>query len=147
MQYNPYYTNQYVPNYAPYYNVPRPQESYQQMQQYNRPSFLQGKTVDNIEVVKAIDIPLDGSISYFPMADGSAIISKQLQQDGTSKIVVYKPAGDEKEEQNRYVTENDLTAVLGDFNPKDIKDIKEELKTLKKQVRNISDDIEDKKGD
>ena len=79
----PYYTNQYMPtNYTPYYQ----REMYQP-----RPVVgIQGKTIDNIEVVKAIDIPLDGSISYFPLADGSAIVSKQLQQDGTSKIIIYK---------------------------------------------------------
>lgn len=143
MPYNPYYANQYMPNgYNSYYQnqVQRPQENYQQ---YNRPTFLQGKTVDNIEVVKAIDIPLDGSISYFPMADGSAIISKQLQQDGTSKIIIYKPV--EQEKETKYLTQNDINNFLGDFNPKDIKDIKDEIKSLKKQIRNITDDIEEKK--
>ena len=36
---------------------------------------LQGKSVESIDVVKAMDIPLDGSISYFPLTDGSAILS------------------------------------------------------------------------
>ena len=49
-------------------------------------SLLNGKSVDSLDVVKAMDIPLDGSISYFPLTDGSAIVSKQLQNDGTSKI-------------------------------------------------------------
>lgn len=111
MPYN-YYTNQYIPN--PYYL--RPQEQ----MQYNRPSGLQGKMIDNIEVVKAIDIPLDGSTSYFPLADGSAIVSKQLQQDGTSKIIIYKPG--EENKPIKYATENDLNII------------KEELTNLKKQI-------------
>jgi hypothetical protein len=137
MPYNPYFSSQY---YNPYYNQ-RPPENYQ------RPSILQGKIVDNVEVVKAIDIPLDGSISYFPMADGTAIISKQLQQDGTSKLTIFRPVSEKEETQNKYITENDLKAYFGDYNQKDIKDIKEELKSLKKQIRNIENDIEDKKGD
>ena len=80
--YSPY--NQY----GTYYNYMQPfkfdQASYQNM------AFgLQGKSVDNLEVVKSTDIPLDGSKSYFPLTDGSMIATKQLQSDGTSKIVIY----------------------------------------------------------
>jgi hypothetical protein len=89
--------------------------------------MLQGKVVDNLDVVKAIDIPLDGSTSYFPLADGTAIVSKQLQQDGTSKILVYRP-GTDKVEQVKYITESDFNTL------------KEELENLKKQ-------IEEKKGE
>ena len=59
------------------------------------PSGLLGKAVESIDVVKAMDLPLDGSISYFPLTDGSAIVSKQLQTDGTSKIIIYRPAEEE----------------------------------------------------
>ena len=52
---------------------------------------LQGKSVESLDVVRAMDIPLDGTVSYFPLTDGTAIVSKQLQSDGTSKMVVYKP--------------------------------------------------------
>ena len=128
----------YYPYYTPQYQQPN-------QPQYARPTMLQGKMVDSLEVIKAIDIPLDGSVSYFPMADGSAIASKQLQQDGTSKITIYKPV--EQEKETKYLTQNDINNFLGDFNPKDIKDIKDEIKSLKKQIRNISDDIEDKKGE
>lgn len=152
MPYN-YFTNanQYTPvGYNPYYTnqiQQRPQETYQQIQ-YQRPTNLQGKVVDNIEVVKAIDIPLDGSTSYFPLADGSAILSKQLQQDGTSKLIVYKPISNEdKQDEIKYVTESDLKAKLGEFTSKDIKDIKEELKSLKKQFKSFLNDIEEKEDD
>ena len=148
MPYN-YFGPNYMPtNYNPYIQNQRVQEQYQPTQpmQYARPSVLQGKTVDNIEVVKAIDIPLDGSVSYFPLADGTAIVSKQLQQDGTSRLIVYKAlTGEEKQAETKYITESDLKAQFGDFNPKDIKDIKEELKSLKKQIRDITDDIAEKR--
>jgi len=139
----PYY-NQYN-GYTPYYPT-RPQDIYQPMQ-YNRITNLQGKIVDNIEVVKAIDIPLDGSTSYFPMADGTAIVSKQLQQDGTSKIIIYRPVEPETKEEQKYITQNDLKAQFGDLSVKDIKDIKDEIKSLKKQIRDVTEDLEDKKGD
>lgn len=46
---------------------------------------------------------MDGSVSYFPVADGSAIVSKQLQTDGTSKIQIYKLSKDTKEFLNNVI--------------------------------------------
>lgn len=89
-------------NYNPYYGQQTyTQPRYQPMEpQYltQQPKGLLGKSVDSVDVVKAIDIPLDGSVSYFPLTDGSAIVTKQLQMDGTSKIMVYKPIIEQKEE-------------------------------------------------
>lgn len=144
--YNPYMQNGYMPYMQNNNQVQRPQEQSQPIQ-YNR-QVLQGGMVTSIDEVKAIGIPLDGSLSYFALADGSAVVSKQLQQDGTSKITVYRPTtGEENEEQVKYVTENDLKTLFGDLNPRDIKDIKEEIKTLKKRIRELTDDLEDKKGE
>ena len=97
----------YYPNYNQYYQpqmrVGQPIQTVQQIQPMQQQQIvqqpmaqpiqaigLQGKSVESIDVVKAMDIPLDGSVSYFPLTDGSAIVSKQLQQDGTSKTIIYK---------------------------------------------------------
>lgn len=144
--YNPniYNTNPYM-NYGNYYNQ-QPQQQTMQQNLYRTPMGLQGKQIDSLDVVKATDIPLDGSISYFPLADGTAIATKQLMQDGTSKITIFKPSNEENPTQQiKYVTENDLKEQLSNFNSKDIKDIKEELKSLKKQIREITDELEEKK--
>lgn len=145
--YNPniYNTNPYM-NYGNYYNQQLQPQQLMQQNLYRTPSGLQGKQIDSLDVVKATDIPLDGSVSYFPLADGTAIATKQLMQDGTSKITIFKPTENEALiEQPKYITENDLREQLGDFNSKDIKDIKEELKSLKKRIREITDEIEEKK--
>lgn len=144
--YNPniYNTNPYM-NYGNYYNQ-QPQQQTMQQNLYRTPMGLQGKQIDSLDVVKATDIPLDGSISYFPLADGTAIATKQLMQDGTSKITIFKPIEEENPTQQiKYVTENDLKEQLSNFNSKDIKDIKEELKSLKKRIREITDELEEKK--
>ena len=147
MAFNPYYG--YTPQYGktPYYmQQPIATQQYQpqatdymgQMQNtYQKPLGLQGKTVDNIEVVKATDIPLDGSISYFPLVDGSSIITKQLMQDGTSRMIVYKPAETEpKATENKeiYVTEKQLEEKLSTF---DNEEIKQEIEKLKKQIKDL----------
>lgn len=110
---------------------------------FNKVSEIQGKPVDSIEVVKAMDIALDGSINYFPLTDNSAIVTKQIQQDGTSKIIVYKPVDiEEDSNKEKYVTESELTNAIKNI---DVNAWKEENKLIKKQLKEISRDIEDLK--
>ena len=147
MAFNPYYG--YTPQYGrnPYIQQPIATPQYQpqtidymsQMQNaYQKPLALQGKTVDNIEVVKATDIPLDGSISYFPLVDGSSIVTKQLMQDGTSRMIVYKPAETQQpkqvEVQETYITEKELDEKLSKL---DNKELKEEIEKMKKQIKDL----------
>ena len=109
-QYNPYMNRFYGQQQA---NMPQPMEMPIQQQNtpqmaLNRQNILYGKQVDSLEVVKAIDIPLDGSISYYPLTDGSAIVTKQLQTDGTSKINIYKLTQEKDISQPNYATLEDL---------------------------------------
>lgn len=128
---------------------PQYQQPYAQPPQTNnfvqqQPVGLQGKSVDSIDVVKAMDIPLDGSISYFPLTDGTAIVTKQLQMDGTSRTIIYKPITPEenKQEQPKYATVEEVQQLVKQ-EPKELKDIKEDIKLLKKQIRDISDDFKE----
>ena len=106
---------------------------------------LLGKSVESIDVVKAMDIPLDGSISYFPLTDGSAIVTKKIQNDGTSKTMVYKPVEEESKSQPVYVTMEDVEKKMKEFDSNsEIKSVKEELKNLKKQIKEIKLDMNDK---
>ena len=99
---------------------------------------LLGKSVDSIEVVKAMDIPLDGSVSYFPLTDGSAIVTKKLQSDGTSKTVVYKPVVEkDKKESSPFVTFYDLENFMGDFEIADLENLKSDIREIKKQLKEI----------
>ena len=50
-----------------------------------------GKMVDSIDVVKATDIPMDGNSYYFPKADGTEVYCKQWLQNGTTRILTFKP--------------------------------------------------------
>lgn len=157
-----YNNNQYGQNQMPRYNtqgvygqVPQPtiQQPIQPMPTYTQPvapvvQGLQGKLVDSIDVVKGAEIPLDGSVSYFALTDGTAIVTKQLQNDGSSKIIVYKPVENKEElKQPIYITPEQLEEKMKGFNSKEIKDIKEEIKTLKREIRDITDEIKDKKED
>mgnify|MGYP003293298556 CR=1 FL=1 len=117
--YNPYGT--YVPQ--------RPMEQPMQQQPIQRP-ILNGKQVDSIEVAKSVDYPLDGSISYFPLTDNSAIVTKQIGVDGTSKITIYKPFKEDLKEQPKYLTDEDLDDIKDD-----IRKLRDDLKDLRKKKR------------
>lgn len=117
----------------------QPIQPTQPIQPINTQPVLLGKSVDSIDVVKAMDIPLDGRISYFPLMDGSAIVTKQLQNDGTSKTIVYKPVEEDKKDSPKYVTFDDLKKSIQEIDMSDIEDLKDELKNIKKQLKEMKD--------
>jgi len=68
------------PSYAAYQYNPmqrfqQPEPQIPQMQ----PQFLgiQGKVVQSESAIMANDVPMDGSVAFFPMQDMSAIVAKQ----------------------------------------------------------------------
>lgn len=153
--YNPYMpanqrtqnVEQQYPQYGQYNQyTPQPQQSYpQNPQSYPQPALgLQGKSVESLDVVKATEIPLDGSISYFPLTDGTAIITKQLQADGTSKIVIYKPDLEpiKPVEQPKYVTEEQVKEMI-ESSSDNLMDVQDDIQELRRELRNISEDMKE----
>lgn len=101
--YNPqaFYPQQYG-NYAPYQQVQQqrfqPQEQYQTMQ--NQQAIgLNGRIVQVVENINANEVPMDGSMAFFPKQDLSEIYVKGWNADGTIKTIVYKPQIDNKSVQ------------------------------------------------
>lgn len=124
-------------------NQPMTQTYIQPVQPTTTQVGLLGKSVESMDVVKAMDIPLDGSISYFPLTDGSAIVTKQLQNDGTSKIVVYKPEKEDKKSEQVFVTFEQLQEEISKLDFADIEDLRDELKEIKKQLKTMKKTKED----
>ena len=95
--------NPYMPMQNPYMERMAQLQQYQQSLQQpivptqtpvsNQMSAL-GKMVDSIDVVKATDIPMDGNTYYFPKADGTEVYCKQWLQNGTTRILTFKPVFD-----------------------------------------------------
>lgn len=140
--FNNYGYTPYYPQQQRFQNIEQPNQqpmitTYQPPVQLTKTTNLLGKSVDNIDVVKAMDIPLDGSVSYFPLTDGSAIVSKQLQTDGTSKIVVYKPSQEDKKEAVQFATLEDIQDAINELDLGDIQDLKEDIKEIKKQLKDF----------
>lgn len=138
--YNNYGYNPYM-NQNRYMGVPQqpqpiePQQPFTPVQTVQNRSFLNGKQVESIDVVKAMDIPMDGTVSYYPIADGSAIATKQLQMDGTSKTIIYKPIIEQDEEKSKSITLNDLNNIIEkiDLLNEKMESVEKEIKDFKKK--------------
>ena len=130
---NPYFAQQQ--RFQPMINQPtQPQPYISTMQPISNPTLL-GKAVESVDVVRAMDIPFDGSISYFPLTDGSAIITKQLQTDGTSKTIIYKPVVEDKKDAVQFATLEDIENAINDLDLSDIQDLRDDVKEIKKQLK------------
>lgn len=99
-------------------------------------SIINGKVVDSIDVVKTIEYPLDGSTSYYPLASGEAIVTKQLQNDGTTKITIFKPVQGENKEI-KYITGEDLKKALDGLDFSELDDIKDDIKDLRQELKDL----------
>ena len=91
---NPNYFNQYNQMPNPYMDRMAQLQQYQQsLQQPVSQAQMAaiGKIVNSIDVVKATDIPMDGNAYYFPKADGTEVYCKQWLQNGTTRILTFKP--------------------------------------------------------
>ena len=132
--FNPYMNQQ--PRFQPM-EQPIPQQNLNQqlVPTINKPFGLLGKSVESLEIVKTTEIPMDGTISYFPQADTSVIYTKQFQMDGTTKIVAYKPVEEEKKETIKYVTIEDLNKAIEDIDFSELEDLKEDISDIKKQLK------------
>lgn len=87
----------YTPNYGAYqYN---PMTSYQRYQQPEQTQGISGRVVQTVENINANEVPMDGSMAFFPKQDMSEIYVKGWNADGTIKTIVYKPHTAPKDNQ------------------------------------------------
>ena len=98
MQMNPYQipqTNSYVPQYQSYQPAYNPMQNIQRFQQPQQPDQMQqgifGKVVQSQDSIVANDVPMNGSVAFFPKSDLSEIYAKQWSADGTISTMVFKP--------------------------------------------------------
>ena len=113
---NPYQPQMmtYTPGYNAYpYNPMQrfqeqqlPQQPVQQVPQQQIQAGINGRMVAAVEQIAANDVPMDGSVAFFPKQDLTEIYVKQWGADGSIKTVVYKPYTDHKNIQGINNTEN-----------------------------------------
>lgn len=109
---NPYQApimNNYLPQYGAYQynpmaNIQRFQSQEQMQPQIQQPmsqqvSGINGRIVQAVENINANEVPMDGSMAFFPKQDMSEIYVKGWNADGTINTIVYKPYTAPKDNQ------------------------------------------------
>lgn len=148
---NPYYF-QNNPAYQPQpqYNPMAPyqdrlaqlQGQYNQQSQYNpvqqnQTYGLNGEIVDGIDVVKAKNVDMSGNVTFYPKSDMTEIYTKQLQSDGTSRIVIYRavqPEESKPEQAQQYVDIQTLNAMLGQLKAEILQGVGGGLSEIKQMI-------------
>lgn len=110
-----------------------------QMQQYQQqlqqPVLTTlGKIVENEDVVRTMDIPMDGNMYYFPKADGTEVYAKQWLANGKTHTITFKPVLEQP--TNNSMADNEKLN-LGAFTEL-VQGIKDDILTLNDKIDRIS---------
>lgn len=133
---------QYQSQFNPYLQRMENLQQFQQvMQQPMSPAQMSGtsqftplgKIVESVDMVKATDIPMDGSMYYFPTADGNMIFSKQWMPNGQTRILTFKPVLDDNPNTLSQNEEKLNLEVLGQV----LEGIQNDIKTLTDKIDKI----------
>ena len=127
---NPYQQMTYPQINSPYMERTNYMQQYQQnlqpVQQQSvpvqtqQPMGIAGRTVQSVEQITANEVPMDGSLAFFPRQDMAEIYAKQWNADGTIKTVIYRPVIDnavnsQGNNQNQQITiPDEVTKVFMD---------------------------------
>lgn len=132
---NPYYLQQNQHGYPQYYNplaqVQNRAIDYQQnmpntYQQNQIVQGINGKIIAEMSQITANDVPMDGSVAFFPKQDLSEVYAKSWNADGTIRTVTYKPVLD-NEPKNVPTDTEKLKCDLSDEATQGIMDKFEEI--------------------
>ena len=112
MNYNPYQQQQQPINYNPVFtNYPQIAQNIPQRIQ-TEPQIM-GKIVQNAEMITANDVPLNGSVAFFPKQDLSEIYAKSWTSDGVIRTMTFKPIQNEEVSNlSTESTESQIGAIL-----------------------------------
>ena len=113
------------------------QPPYNQMAQQSQAVGLNGEVVDGIDVVKAKNVDMSGNVTFYPKSDMTEIYTKQLQSDGTSRIVTYRavqPEESKTEQTQQYVDIQTLNAMLGQLKAEILQGVGGGLSEIKQMI-------------
>lgn len=114
-----------------------PQQMPQQMNQMQTPQMrtgITGRMVKSVEEIAPSEVPMDGTVAFFPSQDGSVIFAKGWNTDGTISTIEYAPVQRQEDDNATGPTLFDVMNQLSD--------IQDLLKAANKPARKTT-----KKGD
>lgn len=123
-----------MPQYNPYADRIAQLQAQQQQLQASQNMAPLGKVIESIDVLKTLEVPMDGQQYYFPKADGSEVYTKQWLPNGTTRILTFKPSLEEGVDENTLEQEK---LNVEQFN-KVVEGILNEIQTINLKIDKIS---------
>lgn len=116
----------YTPNYGAYqYN---PMASYQRYQQPEPTQGISGRVVQAVETINPNEVPMDGSVAFFPKQDLTEIYAKSWNTDGTIRTLTFKPV----------ILSGDTEKLEFDLSEKATEGIMAKLNELSEKIEQLS---------
>ena len=132
---NPYQQpimSNYIPQYGAYqYN---PMASYQRYQQPEPAQGISGRVVQAVETINPNEVPMDGSVAFFPKQDLTEIYAKSWNADGTIRTLTFKPVLNDKTD----VLSGDTEKLEFDLSEKATEGIMAKLNELSEKIEQLS---------
>ena len=139
---NPYQTpmmnNPYIQSQNPYMDRMNFLQNYQQsLQQQPMPqqiAGINGRIVQAVENINANEVPMDGSVAFFPKQDLTEIYAKSWNADGTIRTLTFKPVLNDKTD----VLSGDTEKLEFDLSEKATEGIMAKLNELSEKIEQLS---------
>ena len=144
---NPYQQpimSNYIPQYGAYQynpmaNIQRFQSQEQIQPQIQQPmpqqvAGINGRIVQAVENINANEVPMDGSMAFFPKQDMSEIYVKGWNADGTIRTLTFKPVLNDKAD----ILSGDTEKLEFDLSEKAREGIMAKLNELSEKIEQLS---------
>ena len=114
------------------------------VQQYQQPSYMQqaaqrinGRVVQSADMITANDVPMDGSVAFFPTQDLSEIYAKSWDANGKIVTRLFKPVLEDNTNKLSSETEKlkfDLSENVTDVFEKHFDTLFSKIEELEKKI-------------
>lgn len=133
----PMMNNNYMPMQNPYADRMNFLQNYQQSLQQPMPqqtTGINGRVVQAVENINANEVPMDGSMAFFPKQDLTEIYAKSWNADGTIRTLIFKPILNDKAD----ILSADTDKLEFDLSEKATEGIMAKLNELSEKIEQLS---------
>ena len=141
----PMMNNPYMQSQNPYMDRMNFLQNYQQslqqqpMQMNQQPmpqqiAGINGRIVQAVETINPNEVPMDGSVAFFPKQDLTEIYAKSWNADGTIRTLTFKPVLNDKTD----VLSGDTEKLEFDLSEKATEGIMAKLNELSEKIEQLS---------
>ena len=114
--------------------VPTPMSGANQQAMPQQIAGINGRIVQAVENINANEVPMDGSVAFFPKQDLTEIYAKSWNADGTIRTLTFKPILNDKTD----ILSGDTEKLEFDLSEKATEGIMAKLNELSEKIEQLS---------